>query len=249
MRIDDLILFGRTAPEKSKKYGVKVCGAGYSPEMREFIRIYPIPIHCKISAREMITVDVNRSKFDSRRESWALKTRDDKSLLCSLGKRTGDEIRSILEARISSIETLNKEKASLGVIKPDSFELIIKNRKGFFAAVEKDPSQMTLFDDFEESFKDDIAFKTANDYFKAPYIFINDSKQKYIQLREWGLYELMRKYPHKITSDYIKRSLHLCDEKEVFFVIGNTNQHRNTWLVIKTFSFDKKSRQLKMFGN
>lgn len=87
MRIDDFIMFGRTVPEKSQKYGVKVCGAGYSPEIRSFIRIYPLPVQCKIEAREMVTVDVDRSAHDSRHESWALKTRNEKSVLGSLGKK------------------------------------------------------------------------------------------------------------------------------------------------------------------
>ena len=104
MRIDDLIILGRTVPEQSKKYGIKVCSAGYSPEMRSFIRIYPLSVHGKPESREMITVDVERSKYDSRNESWALKTRDDKSILNSYGKIT--EINTPVVDACESCENL-----------------------------------------------------------------------------------------------------------------------------------------------
>jgi len=238
MRIDDFIMFGRTVPEKSQKYGVTVCGAGYSPEIRSFIRIYPLPIRCKIESRDMVTVEVDRSKHDSRHESWALKDRNEKSVSGSLGKMTKEEIRQILEKRVTTLDNLNDAKASLGVIKPDNFDVEMKTR----AAIQ-DPNQMSLFDEFEET----ITFKTSSDYFKIPYLVTSEGKQKHLQLREWGIYELMRKNPTKINAEYVSNALHIGKDKDVFFIVGNMNQFKTVWLVIKVFSFDKKPAQLSMF--
>lgn len=232
-------MFGRTVPEKSQKYGVTVCGAGYSPEIRSFIRIYPLPIQCKIESRDMVSVEVDRSKHDSRHESWALKTRNEKSVSESLGKRTKEEIRQILEKRVSTLDQLNKELSSLGVIKPDNFDVVMKTRDAI-----QDPNQMSLFDDFEEKVS---SIKTSNEYFKIPYLIIDSGRQKCLQLREWGIYELMRKNPTKINAEYVSNALHIGKDKDVFFIVGNMNQFKNIWLVIKVFTFDKKPVQLSIF--
>lgn len=234
MRIDDFVMLGRTVPEDSKKYGIRVCGAGYSHEMRSFIRIYPLPVKSSICARDMMSIEVERNNRDSRLESWTLKTRDEKSIVGNFGKKSKEDIRCFLESRVSTIEDLNKDRKSLGVIKPDDFEIVIKTRKSVH-----DPSQLSLFDDFVE----EVNFKLADDYFKIPYLSISTGIQKHLQLREWGVYELIRKNQSKISSDYIKMALRITGESETYFIIGNMNQFRNTWLVIKAFSFDKRMKQ------
>ena len=42
MHVEDLIVLGRTVPEESRKYGQKVCMAGYSAENNQFLRVYPL---------------------------------------------------------------------------------------------------------------------------------------------------------------------------------------------------------------
>ena len=107
----------------------------------------------------------------------------------------------------------------------------------------QDPLQMTLFDDFKEK----IGIKTANEYYKIPYLKTYEGKQKCFQLREWGIYELMRKNPEKITSDYIKKAIRADDTKDVFFIVGNMGHVRTVWLVIKSFSFDKQPKQMNLY--
>lgn len=238
MRIDDFTLFGRTVPEESKKYGIKVCGAGYSKELKSLMRIYPIPVECDIKARQILKIELERSKQDSRAESWALKTRDHESIVSDSGFDTKKDIQHFLENNISTIDDLNDRRLSLGVLKPEEIKVVMRTRDAV-----RDPAQMTLFDDFESVIK---PCKVAVDYFKIPYIKLPSGKQRMLQIREWGVYELMRKYETKITADYIKNALHISDDKDVYFVVGNMNQFRNTWLVIKVFVF-QKDNQMTLF--
>lgn len=42
MHVEDFVVLGRTVPEESKKYGQRICMAGYSLENNQFLRIYPL---------------------------------------------------------------------------------------------------------------------------------------------------------------------------------------------------------------
>jgi len=234
VRIDDLIVFGRTAPEESKKYGQSVCLAGYSEELRQFVRVYPIDIRTRLKARSKITVEVERNSKDSRAESWALKGRSEKAILGVTSPLDKDTIRPILEANAAaSIDDLNKAKVSLGVIKPEQYMVQLKTRSNI-----EIPGQQTLFD----SFKIAVGVKSANSYFHAPYLLVNNGGQSCLQIREWGIYELMRKYEdagRAVTTQDITNGLHIGGGKDVYFVVGNMVSVRNVWLVIKAFSYKK----------
>jgi hypothetical protein len=212
--------------------------AGYSPELRQFMRVYPTDVLSGIKAREILSLELVRNCKDSRSESWTLKTRDMDSVKKSDECVSKTELEKILESNLSeSIQDLNENKKSLGVIKPKDFRIIIKSRESV-----QDPMQKLLFDDFE---KED-SFKTATDYYLSPYIVIDEfDGQKCFQLREWGCYELIRKNDRISASD-IKKALHIHENTDVYFVVGNINQHRKIWIVIKVFVF-KNSKQMSLF--
>lgn len=242
MRIDDFIIFGRTVPEESKKHGKCVCMAGYSPELRQLMRIYPLTVGIKLKARQSLMVLLERNQLDSRIESWTLKGRSPLSILNVSPVVSSDFLKMCLEKNLSDdVDSLNFKKKSLGILKAEfSIEMRVRNSI-------KDLAQRELFHDFYEM----VGFKTAKDYFTAPYVRLStNGRQKYFQIREWGLYELMRKYEQQgkaITETDIKKSLFLQDNRDVFFVIGNMNHARNTWIIIKTFSFKKNLSQLPLF--
>jgi hypothetical protein len=59
----------------------------------------------------------------------------------------------------------------------------------------------------------------------------------------------MRKYEEKekiLTTVDISNSLHLGENKDVYFIVGNLNYARNIWIIIKVFCFDKKMEQIKL---
>lgn len=235
MQTDNFIVFGRTVPEESKKYGHSVCMAGYSCELRQLMRVFPLPIQSNIHSREILSLVLERNPQDSRIESWALKTRSNDSIFNTNQKVKEQELRDILVKHTSkNLIELNEKRLSLGIIKPDSFTIKIKSRTDVF-----DPTQKQLFDDFIESAK----FKTASDYYYAPYIEIDSfAGQREFQLREWGCYELLRKHEEinkRIDAETIRKALHIEDNKDIFFIIGNMNKIRNIWLIIKVFVFKR----------
>ncbi len=241
MRIDDLVVFGRTAPEDSVKHGQSVCMAGYSPEMRQFIRVYPMAVRSNVKARSVITVEVERNNKDSRMESWTLKDRSERSITNIKPQIHKTALQPILNNSVTTIEELNNNKLSIGVIKPEHYDIELKTRDKIAI-----PGQLSLFDSFQKQ----VSVRAANSYYHAPYLKLyNASGQNCLQIREWGVYELMRSYEMQyktITASDIKKALYINDSKDVYFVIGNMVASRNVWMVIKVFTYDKQE-QLSLF--
>jgi len=223
MRIDDLIVLGRTTPIASKKYGHCVCVAGYSEEMRQFIRVYPTKVYSKIKTLCKISVEVERKTEDKRFESWALKTRSEDSILSVSKPVHKNEILPILQNNVSeSTSILNVQKLSLGVIKPEQFEIVTEQRKGF---VQYDKGIKTM-----EQFP-------IIPRLEIPKVF---NEQARFMINEWGVYQLMNKYENAektLTATDIKNALHITEGKDVYFLMGNMNKNKNRWLVIKVFTF------------
>ena len=228
MRVDDFIVLGRTTPVASKKYGHCVCVAGYSEELRGFMRIYPTKIQSKIKTLCRLSVEVERKSEDKRFESWALKTRSEDSILSVSAPLHKNDILPILKNNISeSVKVLDQPdrrgiKSSLGVIKPEQFEIVTEQRKGFI--------------------QHDKGIKTMECFpiiprLEIPKVF---NEQARFMINEWGLYQLMSKYEmagKTLTATDIKNALHITEGKDVYFLMGNMNKNKNRWLVIKVFTF------------
>lgn len=241
MILEDFISFGRTVPEKSQRYGKKVCMAGYSPECRALFRVYPLPINFNLPCRSMVSIHLERNKMDSRKESWAVKGRDPSAVINQVADRVSEKdlIEYLKSEVVESVDWLNEHRRSLGVLKVKHYQSALKNRKSV-----TNPFQLRLFDDFKEQFN----FKTATDYFLAPYLHFTDTSDRKLQIRDWGLYELMRKYENQnraLTSTDISNGLNLSDDRDIYLVVGNMNHVRTSWIIIKTFSF-KRERQLSL---
>ena len=240
MIVEDFILLGRTVPEKSKKYDTTVCAAGYSKELNQLMRVYPLPPTLPtFRSRTVFSIALERNNLDSRMESWTLKNRSAESIKNSFMTIGSEQLVNYLEKhRSESIQELNKKKRSLGVLKISDFKVVLKTRKQV-----RNQFQMELFDDFQES----CSFKTAGDYFLAPYLDFSDSSRHSLQIREWGVYELLRKYDsdrRMITANDIGAALNLKPSKDLYLLVGNMAHARNTWLIIKTFSFSRQVQKL-----
>src|SRR5262245_43379420 len=150
MRCDDFICLGRTVPEESKKYGAKVCMAGFSKELGTLMRVYPLPVINPIKCRHECILELERNSQDSRRESWKLQGRAEgiKSVSeCPILATNG--IASALKPYLShSIEELNDCRLSLGVLEFQGAA------RGFFRERSHiaHPDQGLLFDVTDECF-------------------------------------------------------------------------------------------------
>ena len=90
--VDDYLVLGKAAPDKSKEYGHTVCSAGYSQKLEQFVRVYPtwIDMNKKLQRWNIVRLPLEQTSRDYRYESWTI---------------TGRQIR---EAMISTIETISR---------------------------------------------------------------------------------------------------------------------------------------------
>lgn len=232
MRLDDYCCLGRTVPEESKKYGWKVCSAGYSAELNSFVRVYPLPMINPLRQRSVSTLELERNTQDARQESWRLRREFDDGGIVDVQtqQRPTEHVLGWLESRVApSIAYLNERRLSLGVIRPKAMKPYFRDRE---SGKTDDPSQLLLFEDL------DVAFG-ADAIRSAPYLRFHDEAGGHdLQVREWGCYEWLRKEPEKPWQ--VWENSHLTDdEREVFLFVGNMCHRRNVWLIISMFTRKK----------
>jgi hypothetical protein len=226
MRIDDFVMLGRTVPESSKRHGLVVCSAGYSRELNQFIRIYPVAKNNQINRWSTCEIEVDRNNQDSRIESWKVK---DGCAPRITGRTNKDFEFDFLDKIASpSIQALNEERKSLGIIRPRSCY-------GHFAGMKKNQERLFPLFDFQDN---------SNSGAKIPRLNFFDAHGEHdLQLRDWGSREFLRKHQEeKHYQLWDALFLNNPDYKHLFFV-GNHNNHRNIWLVISVI-FKKKDTQV-----
>jgi hypothetical protein len=228
MIIEDFICLGRTVPEESKTYGHRVCMAGYSEELGKagaspFVRVYPLMVENPIHARCRCVLDLERNEKDSRRESWKLK-HPTRGVVKVCEEVSIEATRKFLKRQVAdSIASLNQNRLSLGVLHVDA-------RGSFVARKEAShPDQLAFFDDLDSS---TFGAKAVD---LAPYLAFRDGDgtDRKIQLREWGSYEWIRKHRDDAASLWSNLQVHSPDP--TLIVVGNMNNIRTSWLVIKTY--------------
>ena len=126
MRVEDFVILGRTVPEDSKKYGKKVCMAGYSAENNQLLRVYPLLLPVgpdagtnPFVARHRYAVDLRRNADDTRQESWRVVDERDPTMTPAgaAAEVKKHEVMKWLESRaVPSVKCLNDCKLSLGVL-------------------------------------------------------------------------------------------------------------------------------------
>jgi hypothetical protein len=79
----------------------------------------------------------------------------------------------------------------------------------------------------------------------APYIrFSDEGGEHQLQVREWGAYLLLSKDEYLETPDVLWGAAGYRRDRDLFLVVGNMNNYRNKWLIIKTFELEKPSKNL-----
>lgn len=230
LKINDFIMLGRTFPQQTKNNGVTVCACGYSFEMRQFIRIYPLKLTDKIPKWSICELELEKPKSDTRAESWKVV-----SYLIK-GKATKDHEFTVLDKlKRPSIKHLNELKLSLGVIAPKEIHCYLKpydtKDEGHKELVE----QLNLF-----SSEQNLYIPSHIPYLR---VVNEDNSVNNLQIREWGVSEFLRKgyNPNDIFSAM------KFDKKEYqqLLIVGNMKQFRNNWLVISTvYSKEKLSKKI-----
>lgn len=229
----DYILFARSIPEQSKKYGGTFsCSLGFSPKLQSLVRIYPIPLtHMKMW--EMYQIEVEKNIRDSREESYKIGSKTkyenwsgfekDIILVKKFKKQDVFSLISFFGLHTSTIDDLNKNKKSIGVIKIDSVRCYWNTNERFI-----DTSQLTLFNDINDEL--DTYTKDTKRY-EARITFRSNNKVHDLQINEWGVYEFLRKFQGKYKVDDAFKYWNNAS----YLLIGNLHSHRNVWSVLNFF--------------
>lgn len=231
IELDDFIMLGTTVPEPTSSGRVFVCSAGYSPQLGQLMRVYPLARRHvpKRWHAHRVRLERPRSQEDSRVESWKLE--GDRSVhvhdyindrFCELGEVSRSRRYDMLHSLISpSIASLNERRASLGIITPVAARVeceMVKNHP--------DAPQMQLF-------YDDVPPERR--FPLVPRLHFADTGGDHcLMLRDWGVFELMRKHGAEYLPEHLSRCLHLGPGSS--FLVGNMSHQRNAWLVISVLN-------------
>ncbi len=246
LHVEDFVVLGRTVPEDSKKYGQRVCMAGYTLACNQFLRVYPlmVPVGANAGtnnfrARHTYSLDLQRNPTDNRTESWRVL---DEMQPTSTPWDSAKEVKKAnivdwLDTRkVTSIEALNACRLSLGV-------LFVPHDKWTGETVQKEEvtapeHHRSLFDDLEDQA---VAEPMVGKVRYAPYIQFRDAVSEHrLQVREWGAYQLLAQEAYADRPDSLWNAPGYRAGKDLWIVVGNMTNHRKNWMVIKTFEADAK---------
>lgn len=230
MILEDFVMLGKTIPEPNSDGRIFVCSAGISPECRSLVRLYPLSRWQAPRRWSVNRVPVERNPRDHRKESFSIK-----------GNRTPhehiwinnlfDEIRTIPRAErgdllapyvVSSIREANERRLSLALIQPEGTATLQFEASTF----SPDSPQLALFAETDD---ERCAFGAKRFAYQPRLQFKDAQGWHNLQLRDWGVYEFMRRYGderrHELTD-----AAHL--DARPLLLVGNMNNQRTAWLVI-----------------
>jgi hypothetical protein len=239
--IDDFVMLGKTVPEEDSQGRITVCSAGYSQQLGALLRLYPLARFDSPTRWSTSVVHLERNPKDNRPESWKL-----------YGDRTTGAHDQINRAAFT-VGTPMPMHARGEALKPFVVGSLAEAnerrdwRDRHISLAVLQPSAMAVeFDHNPESPESpelklfDLPGDEPSGAKRFPYIprlrFQDERAESAPLLRDWGVYERMRKAPDFATwTDSERRAditaaLHL--DESCSLLIGNFNRHRNRWLVI-----------------
>lgn len=233
MTLDDFVMLGKTVPEANADGRQFVCTAGYSLELRQPVRIYPMARRDNPPRWSMSRIPLERNAKDARPESW--KIQGDRrpgahEHINTVIQRVQEKVtpavqRAIVKAlTVSSLKEANERRLSLCVLLPSDIPRLELEQGD---AVEMAPTP-DMFGGIPE-------LPVAARFKWHPRLrFVDDAGHHHnLMLRDWGCYEWMRKQGDE-AAPCVGENLNLATAPPLF--CGNLNRFRNSWLIISVFS-------------
>ena len=240
---EEIAVLVRSTPEKSKKDGnghpVGVTGINKDGEL---LRLYPFGFRygegvVDFRKNDLLEVTVTKPEHDIRWESR--KVLSYVNLQSPLKER---EIKELVLPLVKSVERLNTEGASLGVVKPEILDIEIKvnsietcDRQQYF----------NLMGDFLEK------GERARMPVEVRYIFRCEGEEACrghkIILLDWEFNETIRNIirdeqePAGVERKIREHFFNLMQEKELYFIMG-THFTYGIWMITGIFCPEKNSR-------
>lgn len=243
-----ILVLVRATPEQSKKYGYKVCVAGIN-EKGEWRRLYQFKFSygerlIDFKKKNLIEVEIIEAENDKRKESR--KVLSHKNLSTPLADT---EVLTRIKPFITSIESLDKNEYSLGVIRP-----IIKG-------IDITINDTNIYDS-QAYFSLTGEYLIKKEKVKIPielrYQFTcsgdSECKGHRIILIDWELNEFTRNILRKendkktITEKIRQRFYDFMLQRNLFFFVGTHFQFK-TWMIIGIFYPAKEKKEQKRLGD
>ncbi|MEM4267640.1 MAG: hypothetical protein QXK37_02305 [Candidatus Woesearchaeota archaeon] len=234
MKIKNLVVLGRTAPELVNG---RLCNTiiGHA-EGIGFIRL-PVRIDSPGRLWDILCVEARHAAHDTRKESLRITSNwnnlNKKIKIEGILKK---ENRLVLLRKLASnsIERLKKQNLSIAVVRPRKIvHWIVTNR-------ERRVVQKSLGKDFDIISKKDYEARLEMEYscsFKC-------RKRHRQWVVDWGVYEAMRKNPK--NPDAMLRDLHLKDPQyEKYFVIGKGRKN-NRFVIVSVIRLRTKNSRMSI---
>ena len=226
--IDDLVILGRGAPDQMKDGRVTICTAGWSGRLG-FVRIYPTRTSSPLKQWNVVSVEVERSRSDSRPESWKIQGSKDEwnrldHKIQVIDQLKGLDRRNLIRRLVTGcVNDTNDAHGSLAVVRPVRLEGYLGERSDVDASVLK-----TLFGGALERTKKGYQFQPRLKYECSACRAKGGHDQ---QLIEWGCYEWFRKQPGK--EEQVFENLGIGNPAwEHHLFVGNQANHRQSFLTI-----------------
>ncbi len=242
---EKIVVLVRATPEESKKHGYLVCVAGIN-EKGEFRRVYPFEFSygeklIDFKKKDRIEVVLTEPDNDQRRESR--KQISYKNLHSPV---EDEELRNLLRSKVSSIEKLTEENASLGVVKPELLDVKIEINS---TEIYDKQQYFNLMGDYLVEKREKVKMPVELRYhFRCK----NDPtcKGHQIILLDWELNELARNVmrtdidPASIEEKIRNKFYDFMKERDIYFVMG-THFRFKTWMIIGIFYLRKEGKKQK----
>ncbi|MBR8828424.1 MAG: hypothetical protein DSM107014_11090 [Gomphosphaeria aponina SAG 52.96 = DSM 107014] len=251
METRKILIATKTYPSISTKYKETVCTAGILLDEQEnpleWIRIYPIRFReldfdKRYPRWSIIKAQIEKNEKDSRPESFKIKDSSLEIIRKIDPSKNWQERKSfVLPLQFNSIQELEHQGKTLGIIKPKSIE------KYYHKETEREwkPSQQQVVDQLD-------LFEEQTNLEKIPYKFIykftdENNKTHNYSISDWEIQQLYRKCrdqsklsglkAEKEALEKVRQKLEdeFLEKKDLYFIVGNLNKHRNRFIIIGLF--------------
>lgn len=260
-----VLIVTKTYPSISRKYKETVCTAGVllddSEKPIQWIRIYPIRFRSlnldkRYPRWSIISAEIERNTKDYRQESFRI---NDSSIEIVRKIDTNNNWKErkslVLPLKFKSVSEIINNGKSLGIIKPQSI------KKYFYRTTSREWSSR------QQAIQDQLdLFEPSVDLEKIPYqfcydFFAQDGKHHKYSINDWEimqLYRNCRNNSEKVTQDEkeinalekVRQKLEddFLNNKDLYFIVGNLKNHKNTFMIIGLFYPPKvEFEQLSLF--
>ena len=261
-----ILIVTKTYPSISRKYKETVCTAGVllndDEEPIQWIRIYPIRFRLldldkRYPRWSVISAEIERNTKDYREESFRINNSSIEIIRNINTKDNWKERKSlILPLEFSSVSEIINNGKSLGIIKPQSIRKYFhrKTSREWSSRQQAIQDQLDLFEPSVELEK--IPFQFCYDF------VAKDGKSHKYSINDWEIMQLYRncrnnsekfaledkekdaleKVRQKLEDDFLMN-------KDLYFIVGNLKNHKNTFMIIGLFYPPKlKFEQLSLFN-